>query len=99
MWNTHDPNRVISLYQDNAAHVTGARTVVGSQAILNWYSELFTTRLPGALFQITGFSGTGNSRHLTWTATSTAGNVQNGNDTIGIRDGKIQYHYTYFTIT
>jgi hypothetical protein len=99
MWNTHDPNRVLSLYQDNAAHVTGARTVVGSQAIQGWYSEMFATRLPGALFQITGFSGTGNSRHISWRATSRAGNVNDGNDTLGIRDGKIQYHYTYFTVT
>ncbi|MBN1439601.1 MAG: nuclear transport factor 2 family protein [Anaerolineales bacterium] len=98
LWNTHDPNRVISLYQDNAAHVTGARTVVGIQAILDWYAQLFTERLPGALFQLNGFSGTGNSRHISWTATSQAGSVHDGNDTIGIRDGKIQYHYTYFTV-
>jgi hypothetical protein len=98
-WNTHDPNRVLALYQDNAAHVTGARTVVGSQAILDWYAELFSSRLPGGLFQITGYSGTGNSRHIAWTATSSGGAVRDGNDTIGIRDGKIQYHYTYFTVS
>jgi hypothetical protein len=98
MWNTHDPNRVVSLYQENAAHVTGARTVVGSQAILDWYSELFSSRLPGALFRITGYSGTGNSRHISWTATSQAGSVLDGNDTLGIRNDKIQYHYTYFNI-
>jgi hypothetical protein len=98
-WNTHDPNRVIALYQDNAAHVTSSRTVVGSGPILEWYSDLLTKRLPNALFQLTGFSGTGNSRHLTWTATSPSGSIRNGNDTLGIRDGKIQYHYTYFTIS
>jgi hypothetical protein len=97
-WNTHDPNRVAALYQDNAAHVTGSRTVVGSPAIVNWYTEMFNQRLPGALFLLTGFSGTGNSRHLTWTATSSAGEVADGNDTLGIRDGKIQYHYTYFNV-
>jgi hypothetical protein len=99
MWNTHDPSRVLSLYQDNAAHVTGARTVVGAQAIRDWYTELFSKRLPGALFQITGFSGSGNSRHISWTATSSGGTVRDGNDTLGIRDGKIQYHYTYFTVS
>jgi len=97
-WNTHDPNRVIAMYQDNAAHVTSARTVVGSAAIIDWYTDLFTNRLPGAVFQVTGYSGSGNSRHFTWTATSPAGLVRDGNDTLGIRDGKVQYHYTYFTI-
>jgi hypothetical protein len=98
-WNTHDPNRVIALYQDNAAHVTSARTVVGSSAIVDWYKDLFTNRLPGAVFQVTGYSGSGNSRHFSWTATSSAGSVGDGNDTLGIRDGKVQYHYTYFTIS
>ncbi|MFN2297864.1 MAG: nuclear transport factor 2 family protein [Anaerolineales bacterium] len=97
-WNTHDPSRVIALYQDNAAHVTHTRTVVGAQPVTDWYTELFTQRLPGALFQITGLSGTGNSRHFTWTATSSNGTVQDGNDTLGIRDDKIQYHYTFFNI-
>ena len=98
-WNTHDPNRVIALYQDNAAHVTSASTIVGANAISDWYSDLFTNRLPGAVFQVTGYSGSGNSRHFAWTATSSAGSVRDGNDTLGIRDGKVQYHYTYFTIT
>jgi hypothetical protein len=98
-WNTHDPFRVVALYQDNAAHVTSARTVVGSNAIIDWYTDLFTQRLPGAVFQITGTSGSGNSRHFTWTATSSAGAVRDGNDTLGLRDGKVQYHYTYFSIS
>jgi hypothetical protein len=98
-WNTHDPNRVIALYQNNAAHVTSKRTVVGSPAIIDWYTDLFTNRLPGAVFQVTGYGGSGNSRHFTWTATSSNGSVRDGNDTLGIRDGIVQYHYTYFTIS
>ncbi len=69
-WNTHDPNRIIAMYQDNAAHVTSASTIVGANAIIAWYADLFTNRLPGAVFPITGYSGSGNSRHFSWTATS-----------------------------
>jgi hypothetical protein len=98
-WNTHDPNRVIALYQDNAAHVTSDRTVVGSQPIIDWYMDLFANRLPGALFRLSSYTGTGNTRYISWTASSPKGNVVNGNDTIGLRNGKIQYHYTYFTIS
>jgi len=55
--------------------------------------------LPNATFELTGYSGTGNSRHLTWTATSSAGQVTNGNDTFGLMNGKIGYHYTFFTVS
>jgi hypothetical protein len=88
-----------NLYHTNAAHVTGARTVVGVESITQWYDILFSQLLPNATFELTGRSGSGNSRHFTWTAASDNGEVLDGNDTIGLRDSKIQYHYTYFTIT
>jgi hypothetical protein len=97
-WNQGDSRYVSGLYHVNAAHVTGARAVVGIEGIMQWYIVMFNQLLPNATFELTGKSGTGNSRHFTWTATSDHGNVLDGNDTIGIRDGSIQYHYTYFTI-
>jgi hypothetical protein len=98
-WNTHDPNRVIALYQPNAAHVGSDCTITGSQAIMNWYNTLFTKSLPNGLFKITGHSGTGNSRHISWTATSDKGMVLDGNDTLGLRGNKIQYQYSHFTLS
>lgn len=35
---------------------------------------------------------------MTWTASSSKGDVHNGNDTIGMVDGKISYHYSDFLI-
>jgi hypothetical protein len=97
--NQRDPAHVAGLYHHNAAHGTGARTVVGIEGIEEWYHVLFSQLLPNATFEMTGKSGTGNSRHFTWTAASDHGVVMDGNDTLGLRDGRIQYHYTYFTIT
>jgi len=97
--NQRDNVYISGLYHENAAHVTGARAVVGKEPIAQWYNVIFTQLLPNATFELTGKSGTGNSRHFTWTATSDNGEVLDGNDTLGIRDGSIQYHYTYFTIT
>jgi len=97
-WNTRDVATVLALYQPNAAQVSGARTIVGSSPITDWYRNFLGNLLPGGTFTLTGRSGEGNSRHFTWTATSSAGRVLDGNDTLGMRDGKIQYHYTYFTI-
>ncbi|UCF61510.1 MAG: hypothetical protein JSV37_02185 [Anaerolineaceae bacterium] len=97
--NQHEPAYVAELYRDNAAHVTGARTILGRGAIAQWYNVLFTDLLPNAQFELTGRTSNGNSRRFSWTASSEKGMVLNGNDTLGILDGEIQYHYTYFTIT
>jgi ketosteroid isomerase-like protein len=98
-WNSHDVATVLALYQSNAAQVTAARTVVGSTAITSWYTDFLTNLLPSGKFTVTGRSGDGDSRHFTWTATSSAGQVLDGNDTLGLRANLIQYHYTYFTIS
>lgn len=99
LMNSHDAEAVVKLYRDNAAHVTGARTAVGHEKLLVWYRNLFQRLLPNATFTITGMSGSDNTRRFTWTATSDAGTVLDGSDTLGLKDGQIQYHYTYFTVT
>ena len=60
---------------------------------------MFQTLLPEASFTVTGKSGQGESRRFTWTAKSKRGKVLDGSDTIGLKDGRIQYHYTYFTVS
>jgi hypothetical protein len=97
--NSHDVQQVVSLYVPSAVHVTSARTVQGMEAISTWYSTLFNQLLPGATYTLTSYTGTGSSRHLTWTAASPRGKVHNGNDTIGLADGRIVYHYSFFTTT
>ncbi len=97
--NTRDANKVIALYADKAVHITAAQTLQGLEAIYNRYVTFLGQTLPGATFKLTGASGTGSSRHFTWTATSPKGKITNGNDTVGLVDGKITYHYSYFTIT
>jgi hypothetical protein len=97
--NRHSASEVTNLYAENAVHVTAARTVKGATAIRAWYQTLFDTLLPAGSFTLTGFSGSGPTRHFTWTATSSKGRVLNGNDTFGLIEGKITYHYTFFTVT
>lgn len=97
--NSHNVDQVLSLYQPFAIHINSARSVQGSEAIRTWYSTLLTETLPNAAFQLTGLSGSGSSRHFTWQATSGRGSVINGNDTLGLLNEKIAYHYSYFTVT
>lgn len=96
--NTKDPAEVLSLYTNSAVHINATRTTQGLDNLRAWYLRLFNTILPDASFRLTGYSGTGNSRHFTWTATSSKGRVNNGNDTLGLIDGKISYHYSFFSV-
>lgn len=96
--NTHDLNQLEGLYQEDAVHITSERTVQGLEAIKGWFSSLFSDILPDSKFTLAGFSGSGNTRQINWTASSSAGDVQNGSDTLGLRDGKIAYHFSNFSI-
>lgn len=97
--NTRDVGKILALYHDRAVHVTSARTIMGKAAIQAWLQTLTTDLLPEAIYTHTGFSGTGNSRHFTWSANTGFRKVLDGNDTFGLADGKITYHYSHFTVT
>ena len=96
--NSHDVTQLQELYQDDAVHITSERTVQGRDAIKSWFATLFADILPAGEFTLAGFSGSGNTRQISWTASSALGNVQNGSDTLGLRDGKIAYHFSDFSI-
>ena len=96
--NSHDPAEMLNLYTNTAIHINASRSTQGLDNLRTWYVQVFNTLLPEAVFKLTGYSGTGSSRHLTWTAVSPKGRVNNGNDTLGLLDGKIAYHYSFFTV-
>ncbi len=97
--NTHDANKIVELYNPTGVHINAVRPTQGLDNIRCWYNILVRDVPPTANFTLTGYAGTGNARHLTWTATSPKGAVQNGNDTFGLINEKINYHYTFFTVT
>lgn len=96
--NSGDATTVEGLYATEGVHVNAERTVQGPDAIRGWYRSLLSETLPGGTFTLTGLGGTGSRRYMTWSAVSSAGEVKNGNDTLGLLDGKIAYHYTFFTV-
>jgi hypothetical protein len=79
-------------------HITAARTSQGIFGLETWYRELFISLLPGATFSLTGTSGDDFGRIFSWQASFPQGVVRNGNDTFGLVDGKIAYHYSYFSV-
>jgi hypothetical protein len=94
--NSRDATALVQLYSTQAVHVTATQTVQGTEAIKDWYTDLFNKALPDATFTITGLSGIESSRHFTWEARTPAGAVTKGSDTIGMLDGNIVYHYSLF---
>ena len=96
--NLHSATQVLTLYHQDAAHVTNKRSIQGHSALSAWYDELFSQLLPNAAFSLIESSGSLGSRYFKWTAESTAGNVRDGDDSFGVVGGKIVYHYTSFTI-
>jgi hypothetical protein len=95
--NSGDPQRVLSLYREDAGHVTAARTLVGREELAAWYDELLGQKLAGAVFATTQVTGHGTSHHFRWKAAGPTGEVVDGDDTIGLAEGRIQYHYTSFS--
>ncbi|MBN1666426.1 MAG: nuclear transport factor 2 family protein [Anaerolineales bacterium] len=96
--NSGDVERVVSLYTPSAVHVTSSRTVNGATAIRSWYNTMLNRLFPSGIFSLTGYSGSGASRHFTWTVISPQGRVLNGNDTLGLVGDRIVYHFSLFTI-
>jgi hypothetical protein len=96
--NSHNPDKVLALYNPNAVHITFARTIQGVNGLRSWLKTLFNQLLPNATFTLTNFIGTGPFRYFTWTAVSNNGSVRNGSDTIGLLNDKITYHYSFFSV-
>ena len=96
--NEGDPAKVAALYKQNGVHVTAKRTLQKPNEISNWYTDLLTNKLPNARFEVTGSSIKDNIRTITWTAESSLGRVLDGKDSIAVKDEKIAYHYSYYSL-
>jgi len=96
--NTRRPDSVMPFYKDEAIHVSPGSFVQGVGEIVGYYAKLFLLHMPNATFKLTGFTGSGSVRRFTWQATSAAGTIVDGNDFMGIFDGKIGFHKTSYTI-
>jgi hypothetical protein len=97
--NSHNAALLAGLYYDKGVHITAEKTIQGTAAIQSWYLDFIVSKMPSATFTISNITGDDTSRHFTWTATSSSGKIKDGNDTFGLKDGKIVYHYSYYTIT
>ncbi|NPA30690.1 MAG: nuclear transport factor 2 family protein [Chloroflexi bacterium] len=96
--NTNDADAVAALYTDHAVHVNPDGTIVGKQAIRQWYARFFRSIAPQGRFLVTQRAGEGHILHFTWQGAAAGPKVLQGRDTIGLLNDHIAYHYTYFTV-
>jgi hypothetical protein len=98
--NSRDIDQIVGLYSNSAVHVSPTRTIKGANALRVWYQQVTSHIFPNATFTLSSYVGEGSSRHLTWIAKSSNGNNINGKDTFTLNpQGKIVYHYTFFTLS
>jgi hypothetical protein len=97
--NTKNLDTIMALFTSEAVHIDAQSTIQGTTTIRAWFTNLLNNVLPNATFTLGTTSGTGTTRNFAWTATSSAGKVTNGSDTLGLVDSKIAYHYTFFSVT
>ena len=90
---------VVDLYDIAAVHVTGKRTIQGHEGLVNAFKTMMNDTLPAGNYTMTGKSQSENQFSFTWSATSNEGNVLDGSDIIRLKDGKIAYHYSYYSIS
>lgn len=97
--NTNNLDTIMALYTPESVHIDAQSTIQGTSAIRAWYQDLLTNRLPAAKLRLGHNTISGSTRHFAWTATSTKGTVLDGQDTLGLVNNKIAYHYSFFNIT
>lgn len=95
-----DVNAVVELYHENAVLVTSRHTIQGHANLRKYFAYLLRLELPGAEFVLETRHNAGHIRHVRWDARATTNGkqVNNGQDTIQVRKGKIQYHSSIYRI-
>ncbi len=94
--NTGDPEDVLDLYHENAVHIRSERAVKGKEAIRLWIASLIDKVHQNGTFNLLGSTMNNQAYHFNWQAsTPTNERLMQGQDTIGLVDGKISYHYSF----
>jgi ketosteroid isomerase-like protein len=99
--NRGDVEALVALYQPNAVLVTPQKMFFGCEELREYYTNLLRSELPGAVFGIEQLVNEGYIRHVRWDASGTVNGrkVEGSQDTLGLRQGLIQYHSSIYKVT
>ncbi len=92
--NARDFDGLMALYKPAGLHSAASGTVQGTAGIRVWYQDWLTNTYPGGSFSLGAVNQVAPaSWSFAWTCHSSKGDGQ-GQDTLGLADGLIQYHAT-----
>jgi hypothetical protein len=89
--NSGDPDRVLDLYADRAVHIRAEKAIQGKDAIRVWIASLMSQED----FNLLGATHTGSSYTFKWQSNNGGNAPIKGQDTIGLLDERISYHYSF----
>lgn len=87
---------ITNLYAKDAIHINAGRTIQGDLKLKEYYSDLFGTVFAGSSFSLVKLSGNDQTKHFTWQAQKDTSIIAESEDTVGISNNKIIYHYSSF---
>ena len=94
--NTRNAQTVLQLYKQNAIHINAKRTIQGTSQLSTWYKDFLINQFPNMTFSMHSFTGKENAKHFNWKVISAGKIIYEGEDTIGVQDGNILYHYSSY---
>jgi hypothetical protein len=92
--NSKNLSTLISLYSDDAIHITAERTIQGKSALRDYFENLLKNDLQGHILKIDDVRGNDKTQHFSWVELKESSEINQGEDTIGILNEKILYHYS-----
>jgi hypothetical protein len=99
--NRSDIDAIIQLYESDGVLITRQRTLRGSFELRDYYTNLMDGDFAGGRFTVDKRESRDNTELVTWSGSSSSpAQMQiHGQDTIGLREGRIQYHTSLYEIT
>lgn len=92
--NSKAPEEVLNLYADNAVHIRTTSAVQGKENIREWITTLLKS-YGNDTFTLLSQSHEENIYNFQWEVSTQDGNALEGQDTMGVMDDKISYHYSF----
>jgi len=92
--NKKDSSAVLDFYLDNAVHICVAGAIQGKQAIRTWVETLIQA-YPNNEISLISASQQDDTVSYRWQVSNHNGIALEGRDTIGVKDNKIRFHYSF----
>jgi len=92
--NSKEPNKVLNLYANNAVQISSRSAVQGKDKIRDWITALLKD-YANDTFTLISQSHEANIYNFQWEVITQNGNALEGQDTMGVMNDKIHYHYSF----